>query len=111
MDFSVVASSTVLGALVGGFFAWLTMRAQKAPDLAESANETVKTIGDAYAATLDALKVQINMLTARIAAMDEHIEDLEDHIGGLTAALVKAGQPVPERKPRRRKPDACPASE
>lgn len=106
-DAAIIALASAAGGTLGGLFTWLTMRANRAPALAESANEAVETIGAAYAATLEALKGQINMLTARIAAMDAHIEDLEEHITGLTTALVAAGQPVPERRPRRRKVDLC----
>lgn len=121
-DSVLVAIATVVGGLVSGFFVWLTMRAQKAPDLHESANKTVETIGEAYALTLKALEGQISMLTGRIAAMNEHIGNLEEDItsltadvNALTAALLAAGQPLPElaakRPVRRRKPPACTVSE
>ena len=121
-DAVLIAIATVVGGLVSGFFVWLTMRAQKAPDLHESANKTVETIGEAYAATLKALEGQISMLTGRIGQMNDHIGELEEDIVALkadvttlTEALLKAGQPLPELAgkptPRRRKAAACHASE
>lgn len=97
---STTAIAGVAGSAIGGLFAWLAMREQKAPDVQASIATAVAGIVESYQEALKSAQTAQERLTQQVEHLSDEIEDMRAHIDTLTNALVKHGVPVPERKPR-----------
>lgn len=110
---------TGIGGIIGAVLTWLGVRtkasadvraaeAAKAPDIQATLNAAVAGVIKHYTDALEAARAEMAALrqtieeqSALIEQQGAIIEDLQRHVDDLTAAMVKAGVPMPTRKKSR----------
>lgn len=110
----VTADPVLIGfvsAALAALFTWLGVRTKAAAEIAQARikqepgeraalNEAVSGIIHHYTSALQSMQREVERLGAVIAEQTQTINDLEEHVDTLTAAMVKGGVTVPARRKR-----------
>lgn len=101
-DQVIVALLGLFASAEAGFFAWLVMRARRAPDVQATIAAAVDSLAAHYRDALKESHADKIALSQEVARLSDEIRGLVDHIDLLTSTMVSAGLKVPPRRPRTR---------